>query len=67
MTHPEAEAAARNAVVTEMNRLWDEKTGDATWKRESGYHARSRVESDRFLDLGRCESYAVLSVGNPVT
>ena len=99
VTHPEAEAAARNSVVTEMNRLWDEKTGDATWKRESGYHARSRVESEmfrykqvigdsvsfvdsrsqaneallgcqilnRFLSLGRCESYAVVSVANPVT
>ena len=99
VTHPEAEAAARNAVVTEMNRLWDEKTGDARWKRESGYHARSRVESEmfrykqvigdsvslksesaqanevllgcqilnRFLDLGRCESYPVVSVANPVT
>lgn len=89
---PEPEAAARNAVVAEMDRLWDDETGDAGWKIESGYHSRSRVESEmfrfkrvigdsvstknlssqtvevlvgckilnRFLDLGRCQSYAVV-------
>lgn len=96
---PEPVAAARNAVLTRMEALWDEQTGDARWKVESGYHARSRVESEmfrfkqvigdsvscrdersqvtevllgcrilnRFLDLGRCESYPVVSVSNLVT
>jgi IS5 family transposase len=96
---PEAEAAARNAVVAEMERLWDDETHDARWKVESGYHARSRVESEmfrykkvigdsvstknlasqtvevllgcrilnRFLELGRCESHAVVLPSNPVT
>ncbi len=45
---PEPEAAARNAVVAEMDRLWDDETGDARWKVESGYHARSRIESEMF-------------------
>jgi hypothetical protein len=96
---PEPDAAARNAVVAEMDRLWDDKTGDARWKVENGYHARSRIESEmfrykqvigdnvstktlasqtvevllgcrllnRFLELGRCESYVVVSPSNPVT
>ena len=96
---PEAEATARNAVVAEMDRLWEDETGDARWKVESGYHARSRIESEMFrykqvigdsvstknlasqtvevllgcrilncfLELGRCESYAVVSPSNLVT
>jgi hypothetical protein len=40
--------SARNAVVQEMLALWDEETGDALWKEQSGYHARSRVESEMF-------------------
>jgi Transposase DDE domain len=96
---PEAEAAARNLVVAEMDRLWDDETGDARWKVESGYHERSRIESEmfrykrvigdsvstknlasqtvevllgchilnRFLELGRCESYAAASPVYPVT
>lgn len=96
---PEPEAAARNVVVAEMNRLWDDETHDARWKVESGYHARSRIESEmfrykqvigdsvstknlasqtvevllgcrilnRFLEYGRCESYAVVSPSNLVT
>ena len=96
---PEPEAAARNLVVTEMERLWDDETHDARWKVESGYHARSRIESEmfrykqvigdsvstknlasqtvevllgcrilnRFLELGRCDSYAVVSPSNLVT
>jgi len=95
----ESAAAARNAVVSEMDRLWDDKTHDARWKVESGYHARSRIESEmfrykqvigdsvstktlpsqavevllgcrilnRFLALGRCESYVVGSLAYPVT
>lgn len=94
----EPEAAARNAVVAEMQRLWEQESGDARWKRESGYHARSRIESEmfrfkrvigervrfkslpsqtaevllgckllnRFLVLGRCQSYPVVSAENPV-
>ncbi len=94
----EPEAAARNAVVVEMERLWDEESGDARWKRESGYHVRSRIESEmfrfkqvigdrvsfeslasqrvevvlgckilnRFLALGRCQSFPVVSAENPV-
>lgn len=42
---PEPEATARNAVVARMEALWDEKTGDARWKSESGYHRRSLSES----------------------
>jgi IS5 family transposase len=96
---PEPEAAVRNAVVAEMDRLWDDETSDARWKVESGYHARSRIESEmfrykqvigdsvstknlasqsvevllgcrilnRFLELGRCESYAVVSPSHLVT
>jgi IS5 family transposase len=96
---PEPEAAARNLVVAEMERLWDDETHDARWKVESGYHARSRIESEmfrykrvigdsvstktlasqtvevllgcrilnRFLELGRCQSYAVVSPSNLVT
>lgn len=96
---PEPEATARNAVVAEMDRLWDEQSGDARWKVESGYHARSRIESEmyrykrvigervstknlasqttevllgcrilnRFLELGRCESYVLASPSNLVT
>jgi hypothetical protein len=45
---PEPEAAARNAVVSAMESLWDEERGDACWKEESGYHDRSRVESEIF-------------------
>jgi hypothetical protein len=45
---PEPAAASRNAIVAEMNRLWDDETGDARWKVESGYHARSRIESEMF-------------------
>jgi IS5 family transposase len=45
---PEPEATARNAVVSAMESLWDEESGDARWKEESGYHARSRVESEMF-------------------
>jgi hypothetical protein len=87
----EPEAAARNEVVSEMESLYDEESGDSRWKKESGYHARSRIESEmfrfkqvigesvsargdrsqvtevllgckilnRFLGLGRCESYRV--------
>ncbi len=94
----EPEACARNAVVESMNSLWDEETGDARWKQEMGYHARSRVESEmfrykqvigdrvrfrdagsqavevllgckilnRFLGLGRCESYPVVLPSAPV-
>jgi Transposase DDE domain len=40
--------SARNEVVQEMLALWDEETGDARWKEQSGYHARSRVESEMF-------------------
>ena len=97
--HPEPEAAARNLVVAEMERLWDDETHDARWKVESGYHARSRIESEmfrykqvigdsvstknlasqtvevllgcrilnRFLELGRCKSDAVVSPSNLVT
>lgn len=93
----EPEATARNAVVKSMNSLWDEETGDARWKKEVGYHDRSRVESEmfrykqvigdsvtfrdsasqmvevllgckilnRFLGLGRCESYPVPLPLNP--
>ena len=93
----EPEATARNSVVESMNLLWDEETGDARWKKEVGYHARSRVESEmfrykqvigdrvrfrdagsqavevlvgckilnRFLRLGRCESYPVALSLNP--
>jgi IS5 family transposase len=96
---PEPAAAARNAIVAEMDRLWDDETGDAHWKVESGYHARSRIESEmfrykrvigdrvstknlasqsvevllgcrilnRFLDFGRCESYAVVSPSHLVS
>jgi Transposase DDE domain len=96
---PEPEASARNLVVAEMNRLWDDETGDARWKVESGYHARSRIESEmfrykqvigdsvstktlasqtvevllgcrilnRFLELGRCESYDIALPINLVT
>ena len=95
----EPEAAARNLVVAERDRLWDEETDDARWKVESGYHARSRIESEmfrykrvigdsvstknlasqsvevllgcrilnRFLEFGRCESYAVVSPSDLVT
>jgi Transposase DDE domain len=45
---PEPAASARNAVVAQMDRLWDDKTHDARWKVESGYHARSRIESEMF-------------------
>jgi hypothetical protein len=45
---PEPAAAARNAVVAQMDRLWDDETGDARWKVASGYHARSRIESEMF-------------------
>jgi IS5 family transposase len=45
---PEPEAAARNAVVAAMESLYDADTGDSLWKVESGYHARSRVESEIF-------------------
>jgi hypothetical protein len=45
---PEPAAASRNAIVAEMNRLWDDETGDARWKVASGYHARSRIESEMF-------------------
>jgi hypothetical protein len=42
---PEPEARARNAVVARMEALWDEATGAAHWKKESGYHRRSLSES----------------------
>lgn len=42
---PEPEATARNTVVSRMEALWDEKTGDARWKSESGYHRRSLSEA----------------------
>jgi len=41
----EPEAKARNAVVSRMEALWDEATGDARWKQESDYHRRSLSES----------------------
>jgi hypothetical protein len=49
VTHPKDPlACARNKVVEEMQTMYDEETGDATWKRESGYHARSRIETEMF-------------------
>ena len=89
---PEPAATARNEVVSVMEFLWDEERGDAHWKEESGYHDRSRVESEmfrykrvigdcvtsrnldsqtvevllgckilnRFVEIGRCESYPVV-------
>jgi hypothetical protein len=45
---PESAATARNAVMAVIEHLWDDKTGDAGWKVASGYHARSRIESERF-------------------
>jgi Transposase DDE domain len=49
VTHPKDPlASARNRVVEEMQEMYDEETGDAHWKRESGYHARSRIETEMF-------------------
>jgi IS5 family transposase len=49
VTHPKDPlASARNRVVEEMQEMYDEETGDAPWKRESGYHARSRIETEMF-------------------
>jgi Transposase DDE domain len=49
VTHPKDPlASARNRVVEEMQSMYDEETGDANWKRESGYHARSRIETEMF-------------------
>ena len=48
---PEPEASARNAVLTRMEELWDDDTGDTRWKVESGYHVSCRDERSQTTEV----------------